>query len=155
MRRLYACTIFCSSSLVFLVQPVIAKAMLPWFGGSAGVWTSAMLFFQVTLLLGYAYAHAATRFIPRNLRVPLHVALLAASCLAIPIASPDSWTSRASDPAARILAMLAVSLGLPYLLLTSTGPLVQSWFSRLSKPQSAYRLFAISNIASLAALLAY
>src|SRR5438477_2443892 len=98
-RLLYICTIFCSSLLVSLIQPMMGKALLPWFGGAAGVWTSAMVFFQGVLLLGYAYAHWSTRLLRPRHQITLHAGLLVASCFAIPIAPAASWRpAPGSDP---------------------------------------------------------
>jgi hypothetical protein len=154
-RILYTGTVFLGSLLVFLIQPIAGKAMLPRFGGGAGVWTTAMLFFQAALLLGYAYAHWSQRFRPR-VRTTVHLLLLAAACLTIPIRLAPDWNpAPGADPAPGILAMLAVTLGLPYLLLASTGPMVQAWWSLWPGSTSPYRLFAISNVASFAALALY
>src|SRR5262245_62019533 len=154
-RILFTGTVFLASLLVFLIQPIVGKAMLPRFGGAAGVWTTAMLFFQTALLMGYVYAHWSQRLRPRA-RTTVHLVLLATSCLTIPLRLAPGWNpaSRA-DPALSILAMLAVTLGLPYLLLSSTGPMVQAWWSMWPGGTSPYRLFAISNLASLAALALY
>ena len=153
---LYAVTIFSGSLLLFLVQPMIAKAALPWFGGSAGVWAGAMLFFQSTLLAGYFYAHSVIRRLAPRRQVRLHVVLLAASLLALPVLPSPAWKlSAADEPIARILALLAATVGLPCLLLSATGPLVQSWYARCVRTAYPYRLFAVSNLASLAALMLY
>src|SRR6186713_2368184 len=114
---LHAATIFLSAFLLFLVQPLLAKQILPWFGGAAIVWTLCMVFFQLVLLLGYAYAH---------------------------------WLSGRS-PAKQAW----IHIGLPYFLLSSTSPLVQAWFARAYPGSSPYRLFALSNLASMLALLGY
>ena len=143
---LHVGTVFLSSLLLFLIQPMLGKNLLPWFGGSAGVWTTAMLFFQVVLLLGYLYAHWANRWI--------HLALLAASCLFLPI-MPSSAGQPAGHPSLQILLLLARSIGLPYFLLASTSPLVQSWLSGGEPRAGVYRLYALSNLASLGALLLY
>jgi len=154
-RALYGTTIFTSALLLFLIQPILAKAILPWFGGSAGVWTSAVLFFQVMLLAGYLYAHITTRYLTPKWQAALHVVLLAASLLAIPVTPSPTWKPvTGAEPVTRILALLTVSVGLPYLLLSATGPLLQSWYARRAGSHP-YRLFAISNLASLAALLMY
>src|SRR5690242_12414327 len=117
--------IFLGAMLLFLIQPMMGKAMLPRFGGSAGVWTTAMLFFQAGLLAGYAYAHFITRRLPPRIAALLHVLLLATSALLMPMARPSSLPG--GDPASRILISLAASIGLPYFLLSSTSPLVQAW----------------------------
>ncbi len=151
---LYAATIFLSAFLLFLVQPIIAKQILPWFGGSAAVWTTCVFFFQFLLLAGYAYAHAVVRFLPPRPQLAVHVGLLAASLGVLPIVAGAGWKpAGAEDPSWRILGLLVATVGLPYFLLATTSPLVQAWYAR--RFHSPYRLFALSNLASLAALLAY
>ena len=151
---LHVATVFLSSLLLFLIQPMLGKTMLPWFGGSAGVWTTAMLFFQTVLLLGYVYAHCATRYLPAPARIGLHVAMLAVSCVLLPVAPWKLWSGQASsDPVPEIALLLAMSIGLPYFLLSSTSPLVQAWSAR--QGSSVYRLYALSNLASLGALFLY
>src|SRR5262244_942501 len=112
---LYAISIFLSAFLLFQVQPLIAKIILPWFGGSAAVWAAALLFFQLVLLAGYAYAHALIRYLKPKAQMIAHGALLAASCLLLPILPSPVWKpSEAGDPTLRILALLAATIGLPY-----------------------------------------
>jgi hypothetical protein len=153
---LYGCTIFVSSLLLFLIQPVIAQQMLPWFGGSAGVWVTAMLFFQSMLLGGYSYAWWTTcRLSPRG-QITLHLVLLAASLAFLPVTPSAAWLpTELSGPVPRILVSLLISIGLPYLLLASTSPMLQFWYARSTKTTYPYRLFAISNLASLGALILY
>jgi SAM-dependent methyltransferase len=151
---LYAATIAVSAFLLFLVQPIIAKQILPWFGGSSAVWTTCVFFFQFSLLAGYAYAHALVRYLPARPQLIVHVTLLAASLVALPIVAGADWKPAGSeDPSFRILGLLAVTVGLPYFLLSTTSPLVQAWYAR--RVDSPYRLFALSNLASLVALLSY
>lgn len=153
---LYAGTIFLGAFLLFLVQPIMAKQILPWFGGSAAVWATCMVFFQVMLLAGYAYADWTTRRMSPRRQTWLHLALLAVSLAILPIIPDAAWKpSGEENPSARILAMLAVSIGLPYLMLATTSPLIQAWFTRRFHGKLPYRLFALSNLASLLALLAY
>jgi SAM-dependent methyltransferase len=153
---LHAAVIALSSLLLFLVQPLIARLILPWFGGGAAVWTTCMLFFQTLLLAGYAYAHATNaRLAPRPQAI-LHIALLAAAAATLPIAPADSWKPVGDDePISAILLLLAVAVGLPYFVLSATSPLVQAWFARERPGANPYRLFALSNVASLAALVGY
>ena len=152
---LYAGTIFLSSFLLFLVQPLIARLILPWFGGSAAVWTTCMLFFQVLLVAGYAYAHGLGKLGGRRQAI-VHSVLLGAALLTLPIAPAASWKPAGGDePISRILLLLGASVGLPYLVLASTSPLIQLWFSRARPGENPYRLFALSNLASLIALLGY
>lgn len=153
---LHAATIFLSALLLFLVQPLIAKQILPWFGGAAAVWTTCLLFFQSALLAGYAYAHAATRWLKPRRQVQLHAALLALSLALLPIVVSPSW--KPPDPSApilRILGLLSASIGLPYVLLSTTTPLLQAWFFQRFRAAQPYRLFALSNLGSLLALPAY
>ena len=153
---LYAATIFASAFLLFLVQPVMAKQILPWFGGSATVWTTCLVFFQSALLAGYAYADwLVRRPSPRN-GLKLHVVLLVASLALLPIVPAAHWKpSGDENPIWLILGMLVATIGLPYFLLSSTSPLVQAWFARHFPGRSPYRLFALSNLASMLALLGY
>lgn len=152
----YALTIFTGAFLLFQVQPLIGKFILPWFGGGPGVWTTCLLFFQTLLLGGYAYAHfTSTRLKPKQ-QVMVHVGLLLLSLLMLPIAPSDDWKQHvAGDPTWQILLLLTMSIGLPYLVLSSTGPLMQHWFSRTNPGISPYRLYALSNVGSLLALLSY
>jgi hypothetical protein len=144
----YAATIFLSSFLLFLVQPIIAKQILPWFGGSAGVWTTCLVFFQSLLLAGYAYADATTRLGARR-QAMLHIALLALSLAFLPILASSDWKPQGDEaPILRILLLLAASIGLPYFLLASTTPLLQSWYWRRFHTRVPYRLFALSNFRS-------
>jgi SAM-dependent methyltransferase len=154
---LYALTIFTSAFLLFLVQPLLAKQILPWFGGSAAVWSTCLVFFQAVLLLGYAYSDWTTRRMRPRSQALLHVGLLAASLLVLPIVASPAWKPQGEqDPTAGILGLLAATIGLPYLLLSTTGPLLQAWFARRNpSPTTVYRLFALSNLASLIALLSY
>jgi len=151
----YAATIFLSSFLLFLVQPIIAKQILPWFGGSAGVWTTCLVFFQSVLLAGYAYADWTTRLGPRR-QAYLHVALLAASLACLPIIASSAWKPQGNEePILRILLLLCATIGLPYFLLSTTTPLLQAWYWRRFQSAVPYRLFALSNLASLLALLGF
>jgi len=153
---LYALTIFVSAFLLFLVQPVMAKQILPWFGGGAAVWTTCLVFFQTTLLLGYAYADVVVRRLSPRSQVVVHGALLLASCAVLPIIPDAHWKPQGGDdPSLAILGLLAVTIGLPYLLLSTTSPLVQAWFARSFPGKSPYRLFALSNLASMLALVGY
>jgi spermidine synthase len=153
---LHAATIFVSAFLLFLVQPVLAKQILPWFGGAAIVWTLCMVFFQFVLLLGYAYAHWLTSRVSPRRQAWTHIALLVASLIFLPIAPDAGWKPAGDDnPVVRILALLFATVGLPYFLLSSTSPLVQAWFARAYPGASPYRLFALSNFASMLALVGY
>ena len=153
---LYALTIFTSAFLLFLVQPIIAKQILPWFGGSAAVWTTCLVFFQFLLLAGYAYSDWTTRKLAARRQVVLHIVLLAVSLASLPIIAGADWKPAGDeDPTWRILGLLGVTIGLPYFLLSTTGPLVQAWFARTFPAGTVYRLFALSNFGSLLALISY
>lgn len=153
---LYAAAIFLGAFLLFLVQPVIAKQILPWFGGSAAVWATCMVFFQMVLLIGYTYADLTTRRLTPKRQTVLHIGLLVLSLLVLPIMPDPAWKPHGDEnPSWRILGLLAFTVGLPYLLLSTTSPLLQAWFARRFRHAAPYRLFALSNLASLVALLAY
>jgi hypothetical protein len=152
----YALTIFISAFLLFLVQPMLAKFILPWFGGTAAVWTTCMIFFQSALLAGYAYAHWTSRRLSTRNRSHVHVALLLLALAFLPITPDPSWKPAGNEnPAVRILLLLVATIGLPYFLLSSTSPLLQSWFARARPGQNPYGLFALSNFASFLALIGY
>lgn len=153
---LYAFTIFLSAFLLFQVQPIIAKMILPWFGGGAAVWTSCMLFFQLLLVGGYLYAHWTTRSLAARTQAIVHGVLLALAALALPIIPDVGWKPAGdADPGVYILGLLAVTVGLPYFVLATTGPLVQVWYSRANQGALPYRLYALSNAGSMLALLTY
>ena len=153
---LYALTIVVSAFLLFQVQPVIAKIILPWFGGSAAVWTTCLLFFQAVLLLGYIYAHGLIRYLKPRAQTLVHAGLLLASALVLPIIPREAWKpAGGEDPTFRILGLLAATVGLPYFLLSTTGPLLQAWYSRRNRGAMPYRLYALSNAGSMFALLSY
>lgn len=149
-------TIFIGAFLLFQVQPLFAKFILPWFGGSQAVWTTCMLFFQACLLAGYAYAHFATRYFSSRTQVLLHVVLLLAALAFLPIVPGPRWMpGPGQDPTGQILLILTRYLGLPYLMLAATSPLLQKWFSLFRPGTSPYRLYALSNAGSLLALLTF
>jgi hypothetical protein len=161
---LYALAIFLSAFLLFQVQPIVGRHLLPWFGGTPAVWTTCLLFFQTLLFAGYLYADRLSRLSPRRQR-RIHTPLLVLCVLQIaffalgfgtPLAPPRRFEPPGNGlPALRILALLAGSVGLPYFLLSATGPLLQSWAARLPSPERVWRLYALSNLGSLLALLAY
>ncbi len=147
--------VFLAAFLSFLVQPLAARFLLPRFGGGSSVWTICLVFFQATLTLGYAYAHFVARVLPLRQQPIVHGGLLLLSALTIPILSDSNVAASASeDPALLLLAFLFRQVGLPFLLLCGTSPLVQSWFAHV-KGGAAYRLYGISNFGSLLGLLAY
>lgn len=161
----FALAIFLGAFLLFQVQPIIARCLLPWFGGTPAVWTTCMLFFQVLLLGGYAYAHwLVTKVRPaRQAAVQgllLALSLVVTGLLAVrwhaPLIPDDSWKPASPDfPIARLVILLAVTVGLPYFVLSTTSPLLQAWFSRARPGVSPYRLYTLSNTGSLLALLSY
>ena len=155
----YGATMFLSAFLLFLVQPMIGKFILPWFGGALAVWTTCMLFFQALLLAGHAYAHGLATYWTLRRQARVHVALLIASSVAVlwlSIAPSPEWKPAGDQsPVGRILGLLLVSIGAPFLLLSATAPLLQSWFSRTRPERFPYRLYALSNLGSLLAILSY
>lgn len=153
---LFALTVFAGAFLLFQCQPLIGKFILPWFGGGPGIWTTCMMFFQWLLLGGYAYAHWVRRRFSLRAQILAQLVLLATALLLLPIIPADSWKPRgAGHPTLQILALLAATLGLPYFVLSTTGPLLQHWFTRFRAGASPYRLYALSNGGSLLALLSY
>ncbi len=162
---LYAVTIFVSAVLLFLVQPLIGKVILPWFGGSSAVWSTTLLFFQLLLLVGYLYSDVVIRSIKRRWQVLIHLGLVTASLLlmgvhlmdwATPITPGRSWAPLPTQsPLLQVLLTLTVSVGLPYLVLSTTSPLVQAWFAVRYPRKNPYPLYALSNVGSILALLAY
>ena len=153
---LFAATVFLSAFLLFLVQPMIAKQILPWFGGAAGVWTTCLVFFQSALLAGYAYPDLIARKLAPKKQAWLHTALLLGSCAVLPVIAGEFWKPAGdANPIFGILALLAGVIGLPYVMLSTTSPMVQTWFARAHPGVNPYRLFALSNVASMLALLSY
>jgi len=151
----FASTIFSSAFLLFLVQPLVGKYILPWFGGSPSVWTTCMLIFQALLFFGYGYAHLLSRFTPRW-QATIHATLLLVALCTLPVTPAATWKpTEVSNPVGQIILLLLACVGLPYFLLSATGPLLQSWFARTQPGVSPYRLYALSNAGSLLALLAY
>jgi len=152
----YAAAIFLGAFLLFQVQPLLAKAILPWFGGVPAVWTTCLLFFQSLLLGGYLYAHLLTTRLRLRAQAAVHCALLLASLAFLNILPSDYWRPDGpGQPAWRILLLLAANIGVPYLLLSATSPLMQAWFRTAAPGSSPYRLYALSNAGSLLALLSY
>jgi len=152
----YAFAIFLSAFLLFQVEPIIARYILPWFGGTPAVWTTCMLFFQVSLLAGYAYAHLlASHLSPRSQAV-VHLSLVVCSLVFLPITPGDAWKPDGSEnPMVAIVLLLVVTIGVPFLLVSASGPLLQHWFSRVHPTVSPYRLYALSNLGSLLGLISY
>lgn len=155
-KLLYGVAIFSSAFLLFQVQPLIAKIILPWFGGGAAVWIVCLLFFQLVLLLGYSYAHLLSRSFRPRAQAGIHAVILAVSFLALPILPKTSWEpSGPGAPVAHILLLLGVTVGLPYFLLSATSPLLQEWYTQTRTGAVPYRFYALSNAGSMLALLSY
>ncbi len=150
----YAWTAFLGACLLFLVEPMLGKAILPWFGGTPSVWAMCLVFFQALLFAGYAYAHLGRRLGPRR-QALLHGVLLVLSVAWLPVTPAAAWQpDGAGLPSLRILGALGASAGVPYLLLSSTSPLLQEWYGR-DTGRSPYWLYALANAGSLVALMAY
>jgi hypothetical protein len=155
---LFTATIFTSALLLFFVQPLFTRMVLPQIGGAAAVWTTAMLFFQTVLIGGYLYAHILTRYVPPLAQVAIHIALLLLALLFLPLAVPDGWQYDPSRPVVtQTLWLYALGVGLPFAVLSATAPLIQSWYRRSGGPSAddPYFLYAASNFGSLVALLAF
>lgn len=152
----FAVTIFLSAFLLFQVQPLTGRYILPWFGGGPSIWTACMLFFQILLLGGYLYSHLLTSRLSARRQVQVHSVLVLVSLLWLPIAPDVMWKPTAGEaPLSRILLLLAATVGAPYFVLATTGPLMQRWFTWTNPGTSPWRLYALSNVGSLLALLSY
>ena len=157
---LFALTLFVSASLLFCVQPMIAKMILPLLGGSPSVWNTCMVFFQAMLLAGYAYAHTTTVWLGVRRQVVLHLGLLSLPLLVLPFAITEGTARSLSpdgNPAGWLLGLLLVSVGLPFFFVATTAPLLQMWFAETGHPsgKDPYHLYGASNLGSLLALLGY
>jgi hypothetical protein len=153
---LFAATIFLGSFLLFQVELIIAKIILPWFGGAAAVWTTCLLFFQIMLLLGYLYAHGLARYFRPKSQFFIQLVLLGIAALLLPILPGVSWKPTGTEgPLLRILILLTAVVGLPFFLLSSTSPLLSYWFARAFPRSSPYWLYALSNLGSMLGLLSY
>ncbi|HEY7250606.1 MAG TPA: fused MFS/spermidine synthase [Methylomirabilota bacterium] len=158
VRALFTVTAFTAAFLLFSVQPMFAKMVLPLFGSTPAVWNTCMVFFQTALLVGYATVHATTRLLPFRHQMTVHLGLLLGCTLVLPVAVPATWRVASSDhPVWSLLAILLLALGLPFFALSTIGPLAQAWFarSRDARARDPYFLYASSNLGSLVALLAY
>jgi hypothetical protein len=159
LLRVYAAAIFLSAALLFAVQPMFTKMVLPRLGGTPSVWSVAMVFFQAVLLAGYAYAHALTRYLPGKPSIIVHLVVMLAATLFLPLAIAPWWGRPPTDATAALwlLGLFTVSIGLPFFALSANGPLLQAWFARTDHPAAAnpYFLYAASNIGSFLALLSY
>jgi hypothetical protein len=153
---LFGASIFASAFLIFLVQPMVGKQIVPWFGGTPAVWTLCLAFYQAALFLGYAYAHLLVAWASPMRQLWIHALLFAVAVIALPVLPDEIWKPVVgADPNSRILAMLAANVALPFLMLAATGPLLQSWFASSVPGRSPYPLYALSNLGSLLALLGY
>ncbi len=158
VRWLYVATVFLSAGLLFAVQPMFTKMVLPRLGGAPAVWSVAMVFFQTALLGGYAYAHALVRLIRPPVAVGIHLALMIAAAFTLPLAIARGWSGAPQwGEAVWLLGLFAASIGLPFFALSANGPLLQAWFARTDHPHAAnpYFLYAASNVGSFLALIAY
>lgn len=156
VRWSFSATIFVGAFLLFQVQPLMARFILPWFGGAPAVWTTCMFFYQSLLVLGYLYAHLLRRFAPLRWQLLLQGVLIASALLVLPIEPAAGWRPAGNAfPARHIALLLGATVGLPYLMLSATSPLLQAWFSQLSPGKSPYGLYALANFGSLLALLTY
>jgi spermidine synthase len=155
---IYGATLFLSAALLFMIQLILSKMVLPLLGGSPAVWTTCMLFFQIVLLLGYAYAHGTSESLVFRRQASLHLLLLALSLRFVPVVLPSGTVPPTQEmPIPWLLALLAATLGVPFFLLSATAPLLQRWFSRTahSDAENPYFLYAASNAGSLLGLLSY
>lgn len=153
---LFCAAVFVSAFLLFQVQPLISKAILPWFGGTPSVWTTCLLFFQVVLFAGYLYAHLVSVRLPVRVQSVVHVLLIVAALSLLNILPAPEWKpSGEESPVLRIVLLLSATVGLPYFILSTTGPLLQRWYSLVLPHRSPYPLYSLSNTGSLLALLTY
>lgn len=154
---LFTATTFTASSLVFLVEPMFAKMVLPKLGGSPAVWNTCVLFFQTTLLVGYSYAHLTTRWLGVRRQAVLHLVLMIAALAFLPLTLGDAYPPPGSSPAWWLLVTMTVRLGLPFFVVSTMAPLIQRWFAAMPGPwrSDPYFLYAASNVGSMLALLAY
>jgi hypothetical protein len=155
---LYSVTMFAGATLLFVVQPMVGKMILPLLGGTPAVWSTCMVFFQAALLGGYAYAHASTAWLGVRRQMLLHLALLALPLAVLPLAvNPALLHGGESNPVLDVLLLLSLSVGLPFLVVSATAPLIQKWFTHTGHPaaRDPYFLYAASNLGSMLALLGY
>ncbi|MFT4808136.1 MAG: hypothetical protein ACI9LX_001462 [Paraglaciecola sp.] len=152
----YFISVFISAFLIFQIQPIISKIILPWFGGGASVWTTCMLFFQFFLLIGYLYAYILTKILKVRHQIVVHLVVLLCSLFLLPYNISDIQnTLSGGAPTWAVLKVLFMGLGFPYLILSANTPLLQHWFTRETNAANPYRLYAISNIGSFLALVSY
>ena len=154
----FAATLFLSAALLFIVEPMFAKMVLPFLGGSPAVWNTCVVFFQAAMLAGYGYAHLLARWLPIRTQVAVHLTLIGVVAAALPVAVPHDWMPPAdSTPIPPLLLLLLVTVGGPFFVVSSSAPLLQKWFSRTRDRAASdpYFLYAASNLGSVTALLAY
>lgn len=154
----FTLTVLTSASLLFFVQPLFTRIVLPHIGGAPAVWTTAMLFFQTVLIAGYLYAHLSARYLPPLAQAGLHVALWASALVFLPLSIPADWRYDATAAAEwQTLALYAAGVGLPFMVLSANAPLLQAWYARTNGPSASdpYFLYGASNFGSLVALLAF
>ena len=161
----YTITVFLSAFLLFQIELIIGKELLPWFGGTPSVWTTCLMFFQMVLLAGYTYSHYLFDRLRSRFQRLLHFSLIGGSLLVLlvlafqwpsPITPDPSWKPEGSaEPIGRLLILLATCIGLPFFVLSTTGPLLQAWFATAHPDKSPYRLYALSNVGSLLGLISY
>ena len=155
---MFSLTLFLSAALLFTVQPMFAKMVLPLLGGAPAVWNACLVFYQAALLAGYLYAHLSLKWLGPRRQAVLHLALLGLAWIALPIRVAQGWLPPATTfPAPWLWMLLAVSLGLPFLAVSASAPMLQAWFAQTRRPagRDPYFLYAASNLGSLLALLAY
>ena len=155
---LYAGALFLSAALLFLIQPMVAKMILPFLGGSPAVWNTCLFFFQTFLLLGYVYAHFGSLWLGVKPHMILHLVIIAGALYFLPVTIPSLWLERPdAEPVQAVLSVLLVSVGFPFFVLSASGPLLQKWFSSTghADARDPYFLYAASNAGSLLGLLAY
>ena len=159
LLRVFAGAIFLSAALLFAVQPMFTKMVLPRLGGTPSVWSVAMVFFQAVLLAGYAYAHALTKYFPGKRSITIHLVVMVVAVLFLPLSIASWWGRPPADATAALwlLGLFAVSIGVPFFALSANGPLLQAWFARTDHPSAAnpYFLYAASNVGSFLALISY
>jgi hypothetical protein len=158
IRALFIATVFVSAALLFVVQPMFTKMVLPRLGGAPAVWSVAMVFFQATLLAGYAYAHGLIRLARPRIGLAIHIAVMVAAVFVLPLAIAQGWgPAPQRGEAFWLLGLFAASIGLPFFALSANAPLLQAWFARTDHPQASnpYFLYAASNVGSFLALISY
>ena len=154
----FTLAIFLNAFLLFLLEPLFGKLVLPHLGGTAAVWTTCMLFFQIALVAGYLYSHALASLVRMRAQVAIHLTLLLVTAITLPVSIPRDWSpADVARPELSLIGLMARRIGLPFLLLAAGSPLIQHWFSRSpsARERDPYRLYVASNLGSFAALLAY